>query len=239
VASYFGKYTGVVKDNRDSDKLGRLGVSVPALYPEDELLVARPALPYGVFFVPELETKVWVEFEGGDSGLPLWTGGQYVQGEGWAPEADGDPPQKRALRTPAGHLLLFNDTSGDEGITLTDGVNGHVVTLSADGVTVEDGANGHAISLASSGVTVESAGGAKVELTSSAATLTAPSGAKVDLTPGGAAVDAGPGIVEVKGSLVKLSSSAAMPVVRVGDQGIGNLGAPVVILGPGNPTVLA
>jgi hypothetical protein len=70
-------------------------------------------------------------------------------------------------------------------------------------------------------------------------TVEAKTGAKVALTAAGASVDAGAGIVEVKGSVIKLSTAAALPVIRVTDQGIGNLGAPVVLAGPGNPTVLA
>jgi Type VI secretion system/phage-baseplate injector OB domain len=219
---YFGKYSGVVKDNRDPDKLGRVQVSVPALFPPDELVQARPALPFGFFFVPENDAKVWVEFEGGDSALPLWTGVQVVSGELWATAADADPPSKRVAQTPAGHAVVFDDTSGAESITLTDGVNGHVVTLDRNGVKVTDAVNGNELALSSSGVSASTRTGAKVELTAS-----------------GAAVDGGPGVVEVKGSLIKLSASATLPVVRLTDMGIGNLGAPVVITSVGNPTVLA
>lgn len=64
----FGKYTGIVKDNRDDQKLGHLKVFVPAIFPaddEEDVVIARPALPYGFYFVPEKDAKVWVEFEGG------------------------------------------------------------------------------------------------------------------------------------------------------------------------------
>src|SRR2546423_11085755 len=105
---YFGKYSGLVVDNMDPEQLGQLRVSVPAIFPEDELMLARPALPYGIFFVPEVGTKVWVEFEGGDTGLPIWTGVQSVPGE-WATEAQAEPPRKRLIKTPAEHLILFND----------------------------------------------------------------------------------------------------------------------------------
>lgn len=255
---YYGKYSGVVKDNQDQEKLGRLQVSVPTIFPPDELVTARAALPYGFFFVPENEAKVWIEFEGGDTGLPLWTGIQYVPGE-WAPEAEADPPTKRVIKTASGHLIVFDDTEGEEKIEITDGVNGHVVTLDASGILVTDGVNGHAltldssgvaiadgvsshaISLTSSGVTVEAASGAKVELTAASTTVDSGQGAKVELTAGMSSVDAGGGILQVKGSMIMLSSSAAAPVLRFGiDQGIGNLGAPVpLVMGTGNPTVLA
>jgi len=154
---HFGKYTGIVKDNRDDQNLGQLQVSVPAIFKPDELVTARPALPYGFFFVPENEAKVWVEFEGGDPGLPPWTGVQYVPGE-WAPEAEADPPQKRVIKTAAGHLIIFNDKSGEEGIKITDGANGHEVVLDSDGITITDGVNsGNKTIMNADGVTIESA----------------------------------------------------------------------------------
>jgi hypothetical protein len=236
---YCAKYSGIVQDNSDPDNLGRIQVSVPSIFPPDEQMQARPALPFGYFFVPEVGAKVWVEFEGGDSGFPLWTGLQYVAGE-WASEAAVDPPTKRAIKTPSGHVVLFDDTSGQEAIQITDGVNGHVIKLDQSGVTVTDGVSSHELGFASGGVTLKDGGaGNSLEITSSSVTVKTATGAKVELSATGVSVDAGAGMVEVKGSLIKLSSSAALPVLRITDQGIGNLGAPVVMIGPGNPTVLA
>lgn len=228
---YYGKYTGIVTDNRDPDKLGKLTVSVPAIFPEEEHAIAQPALPYGYFFVPEVGTKVWIEFEGGDPGLPLWTGVRYVPGE-WAAEAEADPPELRVIKTAAGHLVVFNDKKGEAKIEIRDGVNGHVITLSADGVTIKDGKSGHELATSAQGVTLKD-GVSGHELAMSA------EGVKIKNGTAKLTVDAGPGIVEVLGSVIKLSSSAALPILRVTDQGVGNLGAPVpMIIGPGNPTVL-
>ncbi|MGW4229493.1 phage baseplate assembly protein V [Streptomyces sp. NPDC004980] len=218
---YFGKYTGIVQDNRDTAGLGQLRVSVPAIFPPEELMVARAALPYGHFFVPENGAKVWVEFEGGDPGLVLWTGVQYVAGE-WPAEARADPPQYRVLRSAAGHVLLFDDKSGQEHISITDGAHQHTVTLDADGITLKDGAHGHRLSIGSAGITAELA-----------------TGAKIALSAGAASVDGGPkGVVEVKGSLIKLGPGTT-PVIRMGDSGIGNLGAPVIMTVTTNTQVLA
>jgi hypothetical protein len=226
---YFGKYTGIVKDNRDAQKLGQLQVSVPAIFPPDELVTARAALPYGFFFVPEAEAKVWIEFEGGDSGLPIWTGVQYVPGE-WAPEAEADPPQKRVIKTASGHLLIFNDASGEEAIQIRDGVNGHDIKLDNQGIQVTDGRNQHQVTLDSSGITVQAQSGAKVQLTA----------AGVSVNAGSAMVEVTGTTVRVHGGTIMLSDAALMPVLRATlDQGIGNLGAPVPLIGPGNPNVLA
>jgi len=151
---YFGKYTGIVDDNKDNQKLGQISVSVPAVFPVNEPVVARAALPYGFFFVPENKAKVWVEFEGGESDYPLWTGVQYVPGE-WPPAAQADPPEKRAIETAAGHRILFTDTSGSEAIEITDGKNGHVITLDKNGITIKQGQKNTMLTFADSGVTLD------------------------------------------------------------------------------------
>ena len=230
---YFGKYTGVVKENKDPKKLGHLQVSVPAIFPEDETVEAAPALPFGYFFVPEKGAKVYVEFEGGDSGYPLWTAVQYIQGE-WAAEAEADPPQLRVVKTVAGHLLIFDDKENK--VELRDGANGHSVVLDASGIAIKDGANGHSVTLAAGKVTVEAAAGATLELKAGTS--------KVDLAPGQVTVDAGPGQVNVSGATVTVSGglvrlgAGGAPVLHAGDMGIGNLGAPVVPI-PTQFTVLA
>ena len=239
---YFGKYSGIVKDNKDDDKLGKVKVSVPAIFPPDELMLARPALPYGWFFVPENETQVWVEFEGGDSSLPLWTGVQALNGK-WANEVDLNPPEKRGLKTHAGHLVLFDDKSGEELIRIYEGVHKHEILLDKNGIIVTDGVNSHKVTFDSSGVKVETGGGAKVEMTSSGVTVDAGSGS---LTLKGTSItlDASAS-VDVKGSMVNLDSSlvmlgkgASFPILRITDTGVGNLGAPVMLL-PGSSKVLS
>jgi hypothetical protein len=153
-AGDFGKYTGIVEDNRDDQKLGQVIVSVPTVFPADELVIARAALPYGFYFVPENKAKVWVEFEGGDSGIPLWTGVQYVPGE-WPEEAQADPPEKRVIQTAVGHRIVFTDTSGSEAIEITDGTNGHVITLDKNGITIKQGQKNTTLTFADDGVTLD------------------------------------------------------------------------------------
>lgn len=228
--AHFGKYSGIVKDNRDDQKLGQLQLSVPSLFPPDELVTARAALPYGFFFVPENDAKVWVEFEGGDPGLPIWTGIQYVAGE-WAAEAEANPPQRRVIKTASGHLVQFYDKSGEEKIEIKDGVNGHVITLDSTGIHITDGKNQHELVLDGQGVQVKDGKNMNtVTLSSSGIKAENAMGAKVSLS--------GPS-VEVNGPMVKLGPSAAMPVLRIGDSGVGNLGAPVPLIGPGAAMVLA
>jgi hypothetical protein len=154
-SGYFGKYTGIVKANDDDEKRGHLQLSVPALFPPDSWVLARAALPFGYYFVPENEAKVWVEFEGGESTLPLWTGLQYVPGE-WSTHAQEKPPQKRVIETPAGHRIVFFDKAGDEAIEITEGKSGHVLKMDKNGITLTQGQKSTNLTFASGGVTLES-----------------------------------------------------------------------------------
>lgn len=75
---FFGKFRGVVTDNRDPDGIGRIRARVPDATGERETGWALPALPYagdsvGLFVLPPVGANVWIEFEGGDTELPIWT----------------------------------------------------------------------------------------------------------------------------------------------------------------------
>jgi len=70
----------------------------------------------------------------------------------WAAEVDLDPPEKRGVKTKAGHLILFDDKSGEELIRVFEGVHSHEILLDKNGITVTDGVNSHTLKFDSSGV---------------------------------------------------------------------------------------
>jgi len=125
------------------------------------------------------------------------------------------------------------------GVTITDGMNSHEMKMDGSGVTITDGTNSHEIKMDSSGVAVsDGINQNSVTLSGSGISIETVSGVKVELTPAGITIDAGAGIVQVKGTSVMLGPGV-MPVIRVGDMGVGNLGAPVPITITTNTQVLA
>ena len=74
-SDFYGKFRGVVQDNRDPLGIARLEVSVPAVLGE-KTAWAMPCLPFpdADVALPPIGTNVWVEFEQGDPHLPIWTG---------------------------------------------------------------------------------------------------------------------------------------------------------------------
>ena len=117
VGRYYGKYRGKVVDNADDHHQGTLRVTVPGVFGAKVEVLAAPCLPYGHFFVPPIGTDVWVEFEAGDPGSPLWVGVWYPEGTTPA-EAEVSPPDHRVIKTKAGHVIEIVDTEGEERILI-------------------------------------------------------------------------------------------------------------------------
>lgn len=130
-----GKHRGIVVDNNDPLKLGRLKVRVEAAYgdqPVDVLPWAWPCFQYGgmpqmaLFAVPEVGAGVWVEFQWKDGQpdptYPVWTGVWLAEGE-TPSEVEGSPQDAhyyKVFKTPSGHHLTFCDKPGEEFIRLKD-----------------------------------------------------------------------------------------------------------------------
>ncbi len=115
----FGKYRGKVESNLDPMLLGRVQVSVPAVLGEGTMSWAMPCVPYagsgvGLFAVPPVGANVWVEFEGGDTDYPIWSGCFWGTGEVPASPA---VPQVKVFKTDAVTLTL-SDLPGAGGVTI-------------------------------------------------------------------------------------------------------------------------
>lgn len=133
---FFGKYRGLVKDNKDPDKLGRIQVTVPAV-PGMDVTWAMPCAPYagpdvGFYTIPPVGALVWVEFESGNLDFPIWSGCFWDKDE--VPTEVGtnsdDPSQVKVLKTRVakvwiddtdkkGQMVIeFLDDSVDEPVTV-------------------------------------------------------------------------------------------------------------------------
>jgi uncharacterized protein involved in type VI secretion and phage assembly len=122
MSAFYGKYRGVVKDNQDRSKLGRLEVQVPSVL-GDRTAWAMPCVPYagdkvGFFALPPKGASVWIEFEAGNTDYPIWSG-CFWETSDQLPVQPPDP-EKKVLRT-SGITLLLDDTSKKGGVTLEIG----------------------------------------------------------------------------------------------------------------------
>jgi uncharacterized protein involved in type VI secretion and phage assembly len=157
---YFGKYRGMVTDNADQTNRGRLKVRVPAVLGTLEVW-AMPCVPYagkgvGFYSLPEQDTGVWIEFEGGDPSYPIWTGCFWADDE--VPDAGG--ATIKIWKTEK--LTLRIDDAADEMQLKTD--SDSKLTLATDVKTESGGATQ---TVGSAGVVSEQGSG-KVEVTTAA-----------------------------------------------------------------------
>lgn len=191
----YGKCRGIVTDNKDPQKRGRLKLLIPSVLGDQASDWALPCVPYGgaaqqgMFMVPDIDAQVWVEFEEGDIHRPIWVGTFWQQTSDVPEEAAKDEPTTRLLQTGSGHILQFDDDAGEEQfrlfhpagaamlidkngtVSLTD-ASGATVTLDADAgeILIED-ANGNSLLMRASGSTVEDANGNTLEMGPSGITV--------------------------------------------------------------------
>jgi phage baseplate assembly protein gpV len=127
----YGVVVGLVTDVNDPETLGRIRVSFPWLPGETESQWARVARPmagkdYGHWFMPEVDDEVLVGFEFGDLQHPLVLG--FLWNGRDTPPNDSIDTHVRRLKTVSGHILEFDDRSGQEVVRIqTQG--GHTLEL--------------------------------------------------------------------------------------------------------------
>jgi uncharacterized protein involved in type VI secretion and phage assembly len=165
---YYGKYQGQVINNLDDKQMGRVQVTVPAVTGEQISTWAMPCVPAagiqaGLFIVPAIGSKVWIEYEQGDPDYPIWTGGFWGNGPevpvgATAPPAI-PPGQNIVIQTTGQNMILLSDaaptpTTGgiilksssgamlvvnDTGIYISNG-QGATITLTGPSTDVNNGA---------------------------------------------------------------------------------------------------
>jgi phage baseplate assembly protein gpV len=135
---FYGKYRGIVTDNNDPSNMMRIKATVPAVLGGVETGWAMPCVPYagdsvGMFFLPDTDAGVWIEFEGGDLSYPIWTGTWYTTGA--IPESA--TPSKKVLKTTSGHKIVLDDDGGS--VEVTDS-NGNTISMDASVIKIQTSA---------------------------------------------------------------------------------------------------
>ena len=80
---YFGKYRGLVTDNRDPEQMGRIRAKVPDVLGEAETSWAMPCVTLPLSddvgsALPAIGANVWIEFEQGEPDYPIWSGSYFT-----------------------------------------------------------------------------------------------------------------------------------------------------------------
>lgn len=128
---FYSMYRAEVVDNRDPEGLGRIKIQCHTVgHMAAPNVWVKPAFAgagnkRGMFFPPEAQDTVYVNFYEGDPSVPeLYFGGWYGKVDGTAdtPTLLKPPasqyPEKKGFVTRAGHSLIFNDEAGNESVLI-------------------------------------------------------------------------------------------------------------------------
>jgi Type VI secretion system/phage-baseplate injector OB domain len=147
---FYGKYRAIVKTVMDGNDLGKLIVTLPEIYDDQDSPPAWPCVPYagpkhGFVSLPEEGDGVWIECEGGDPSNPIWTGFWWPDG-GMPSSADTNV---RTWATSKGLKIVLDD---DESELTLEHPSGASISLSDDGLTLSF--NSTTITLTDDGVSI-------------------------------------------------------------------------------------
>jgi uncharacterized protein involved in type VI secretion and phage assembly len=155
-----GVVIGIVTNNQDSAKMGRVRVSFPWLSDDNESWWAHIAAPMagngrGVYFLPEVGDQVLVAFAHGDMRSP------YIVGALWsgkdAPPATNDDGQNniREIKSRNGSIIRFDDTDGKEKIEILDKTGSNSLTIATSDNSITLTCNGR-MKLQATGIDISS-----------------------------------------------------------------------------------
>jgi hypothetical protein len=145
VTQYFGKYRGLVTNNLDPNRMGRVQVSCSQVLELNVMAWAMPCVPFagageGFYMIPNIGSNVWVEFEGGNPERPIWTGGFWTE---QTIPTRAVLPTVRTITTRGAELTL-DDTPGVGGVTISVGPPivpvPCTISCGVDGISVRSGA---------------------------------------------------------------------------------------------------
>jgi uncharacterized protein involved in type VI secretion and phage assembly len=132
---------GIVTDNKDPKKLGRVKVKIPVLH-NDETTWWCPIVMLGAgknrgwFFIPEKDDEVLILFEHGDMDHPLIVGALW-NGKDKPPDKNPGGNPRRVIKSRQGSKIIFDDDKNS--LIIEDGTGCGRITFEGDGnkLTIE------------------------------------------------------------------------------------------------------
>jgi uncharacterized protein involved in type VI secretion and phage assembly len=159
-----GIYPARVESNFDPKNMARIQVSIADVGGRSISTWAKPCLPVtgtnaGMYTVPPKGAAVWVQFVRGNADEPVWLGGYFSEAE--APQLQG--------RTTPGLDGITLQTTGNNGLVISDGPNGGILIKTAGGSKIEISDLG--ITISAQGAEIKLSGGT-VSINNNALTIT-------------------------------------------------------------------
>jgi len=132
---------GIVTDNKDPSKLGRVKLKIPILSEQDStywcpIIMLGAGKNRGWFYIPEKDDEVLVMFEHGDVNRPLVVGALW-NGKDKPPDKNPGGNPRRVIKSRLGSKITFDDEK--EQLIIEDGVQKGRITIDAKAnkITIE------------------------------------------------------------------------------------------------------
>jgi uncharacterized protein involved in type VI secretion and phage assembly len=155
---FYGKYRGTVVNNIDPEQRGRIMVMVPDVSNVMVSSWAMPCVPVGgiqtgMFAVPPIGAKVWMEFEQGNPDYPIWTGCFWGTAAEVPSLARTVPPALSGitLQTTLQNGIVISDVPGPSGGIMLKSTTGATIIVNDTGIYIQ---NGKGASIVMTGPTV-------------------------------------------------------------------------------------
>lgn len=120
---YYSIYRAIVVDNKDDEYKGRIRIQIDEFGSKPYPYLAMPKfqLMYkdkGIYIVPDIGDYVWVSFQNGDARFPIYEGNNNLNVFEVPDEFKTNYPNRRGIKTKAGHTIFIDDTEGKETIVV-------------------------------------------------------------------------------------------------------------------------
>jgi uncharacterized protein involved in type VI secretion and phage assembly len=130
----FEPVIGVVTDNKDPSKLGRVKLKIPILSGDDStfwapIIMQGASKNRGWFFIPEKDDEVLVLFEHGDMQRPVVVSALW-NGTDKPPDKNGGGNPRRMIKSRQGSKITFDDEKNM--VVIEDGTGKGKITIDAD-----------------------------------------------------------------------------------------------------------
>ena len=163
---FYGKFRGTVLNNVDPMQMGRIQVIVPDVSAVMPSSWAMPCVPIagkqmGAYFVPQIGSGVWVEFEQGDPDYPVWTGCFWGSAAELPALALAGNPASPSIILGTGlmNTVAVSDLPGPTGGIMLKSTTGASIIVNDTGIYIQ---NGKGASIVMTGPTVTINNGALV-----------------------------------------------------------------------------
>jgi uncharacterized protein involved in type VI secretion and phage assembly len=139
---FYGKYRGVVTENQDPLKMGRVKARVPDVLGKEPSGWALPCMPFGgnnmgFYAIPDVDARVWMEFEQGDPDYPIWSGCWWGSQDELPSEASDSPYDRVVIKTSQQQVIILDDSVAGQ-ITIQTST-GQTIVMNSDSIKIDNG----------------------------------------------------------------------------------------------------